>query len=74
MKSYCRSKLTIEQYTVDIMWTLLAYTELLAKSPDFYQSWRANRDAYDMHALNMKTWSGDGPEAVFKHLALLNSE
>lgn len=64
--------MTIEQYTVDILWTLLAYTELLAKSSEFYQVWRSEIDAYKMPALNMKGWSGDGPEAVFKQLSDFN--
>lgn len=68
MQSFCKTKLTIEQHTVDILWTLLAYTELLAKSPEFYQVWRSDLDAYKMPALNMKGWSSDSPEAVFKHL------
>jgi hypothetical protein len=68
VKAFCRTKLTIEQHTVDVLWTLLAYTQLLAKSPNFYQVWRSNVDAYEMPSLNMKAWPGDGPEAVYKHL------
>jgi hypothetical protein len=68
LKAFCRTKLTIEQHTVDILWTLLAYAELLAKSSDFFLAWKSNRDAYDMPSLNMKAWPGRGPEAVFKHL------
>ncbi|KAL7480823.1 hypothetical protein ACHAW6_006484 [Cyclotella cf. meneghiniana] len=67
-QAFCRTKLTIEQHTVDILWTLLAYAELLAKSSDFFLEWKSNRDAYDMPSLNMKAWPGRGPEAVFKHL------
>ena len=67
-KAFCRKKLTIEQHTVDVLWTLLAYTELLAKSKDFYHVWRSNRDAYELPALNMKPRSETDPDSLFKHL------
>ena len=38
-----RTKLTVDQYTVDLLWTLLSYAELLANSPDFYDTWRRNK-------------------------------
>lgn len=34
-QAFRRTKLTIEQYTVDVLWTLLAYAELVKSSPDF---------------------------------------
>ena len=52
-QAFCRTKLTFEQYTIDILWTLLAYSELLESSPDFMEAWRSNDDAYIMPALNM---------------------
>lgn len=67
-KAFCRTKLTVEQHTVDVLWTILAYTELLAKSKDFYPTWRSNKIAYEMPSLNMKAWRDTRPEAVFKHL------
>lgn len=67
-KAFCRTKLTIEQQTVDVLWTLLAYTELLTKSKDFYYIWRSNRAAYELPSLNMKPRSKEDPDAIFKHL------
>jgi hypothetical protein len=55
-QAFCRTKLTMEQYTVDILWTLLAYRELIAGSPDFLDEWRSNEAAYSMPALDMKSW------------------
>eukprot|EP00571_Detonula_confervacea_P000522 CAMPEP_0172316804 /NCGR_PEP_ID=MMETSP1058-20130122/29559_1 /TAXON_ID=83371 /ORGANISM="Detonula confervacea, Strain CCMP 353" /LENGTH=532 /DNA_ID=CAMNT_0013031213 /DNA_START=239 /DNA_END=1834 /DNA_ORIENTATION=- len=55
-QQFCRTKLTMEQYTVDILWTILSYAELLAGSPDFYDTWKRNKSAYVMSALDMKTW------------------
>lgn len=55
-QQFCRTKLTMEQYTIDILWTLLSYAELLAKSPDFDDSWRQNNNAHDMPALAMRPW------------------
>lgn len=55
-QQFCRTKLTMEQYTVDMLWTLLSYAELLAESPDFYDTWRRNKSAYEMPALQMKPW------------------
>mmetsp|Transcript_24187 Transcript_24187/g.51048 ORF Transcript_24187/g.51048 Transcript_24187/m.51048 type:complete len:926 (+) Transcript_24187:247-3024(+) len=52
-QNFCRTKLTFEQYTVDLLWTLLAYAELLTGSPDFMTEWRKDEDAYFMPALNM---------------------
>jgi hypothetical protein len=47
-QAFCRTKLTMEQYTVDLLWTLLAYRALLAESPDFLDEWRKNEAAYSM--------------------------
>jgi len=55
-QAFCRTKLTMEQYTVDILWTLLAYRELISGSPDFFDEWRSNDAAYSMPALDMKPW------------------
>ena len=46
----------MEQYTIDMLWTLLSYAELLAKSSDFYINWRQNKNAYEMPALEMRPW------------------
>jgi hypothetical protein len=55
-QQFCRSKLTMEQYTIDMLWTLLSYAELLANSPDFHDAWRRDKSAYEMHALDMRPW------------------
>ncbi len=55
-QQFCRTKLTMEQYTVDMLWTLLAYAELLANSPDFHDAWRRDGSAYEMPALDMRPW------------------
>ena len=55
-QQFCRTKLTMEQYIVDMLWTLLSYAELLANSPDFYSAWRRNKNAYNMPELAMKEW------------------
>ena len=55
-QQFCRTKLTMEQYTVDMLWTLLAYAELLEGSPDFLGLWRADRDARDMGGMGMAPW------------------
>jgi hypothetical protein len=55
-QQFCRTKLTMEQYTVDILWTLLSYAELLANSPDFHDTWRRDEGAYEMTALAMRPW------------------
>jgi len=55
-QAFCRTKLTMEQYTVDMLWTLLAYRELIAGSPDFLDEWKSNEAAYSMPALDMKPW------------------
>lgn len=55
-QAFCRTKLTMEQYTVDMLWTLLAYSELIAGSPDFIEEWKGNEAAYSMPALDMKPW------------------
>ena len=55
-QQFCRTKLTMEQYTVDILWTLLSYAELLANSPDFYTTWKKDRKAREMPELGMKPW------------------
>eukprot|EP00986_Skeletonema_menzelii_P020949 scaffold32788_cov166-Skeletonema_menzelii.AAC.1 len=55
-QAFCRTKLTMEQYTVDMLWTLLAYRELIAGSPDFMNEWKSNEAAYSMPALDMKPW------------------
>ncbi|EED89120.1 predicted protein [Thalassiosira pseudonana CCMP1335] len=34
-QAFRRTKLTIEQYTLDVLWTLLPYAELVKSSPDF---------------------------------------
>jgi len=52
-QQFCRTKLTMEQYVVDMLWTLLSYAELLANSPDFYDKWRRNRVAHEMPKLAM---------------------
>ena len=62
-QQFCRTKLTMEQYTVDILWTLLSYAELLKKSPDFYDKWRADSQAYNMPALKMAPWRARGGQA-----------
>jgi hypothetical protein len=46
----------MEQYTIDMLWTLLSYAELLAKSSDFHINWRQNKNAYEMPALKMRPW------------------
>ena len=53
---FCRTKLTMQQYTVDLLWSLLAYAELLAGSPDFDRVWRKDRSAYWMEGQRMKPW------------------
>ena len=55
-QQFCRTKLTVEQYTVDLLWTLLSYAELLANSPDFYDTWRRNKSAYTLPQLQMTPW------------------
>ena len=52
-QQFCRTKLTMEQYTVDMLWTLMAYAELLHGSPDFDKTWKADSSAYKMRALAM---------------------
>ncbi|KAL7525337.1 hypothetical protein ACHAXR_000960 [Thalassiosira sp. AJA248-18] len=59
-QQFCRTKLTMEQYTVDILWTLLAYADLLAGSPDFYDAWRNDKNACEMPKLAMAPWKGKG--------------
>jgi len=63
-QQFCRTKLTMEQYTVDMLWTLLSYAELLRSSPDFYDTWKKNKSAYEMPQLEMKPWKPRVPEAV----------
>jgi hypothetical protein len=63
-QAFCRTKLTMEQYTVDLLWTLLAYRELLAASPDFLDEWRKNEAAYSMPALDMKPWKSKAAAAA----------
>ena len=53
---FCRTKLTMPQYTVDLLWTLTAYADLLAQSPDFYRTWRADPIAYRMEKQRMAPW------------------
>lgn len=55
-QQFCRTKLTVEQYTVDLLWTLLSYAELLANSPDFYDTWHRNKSAYTLPQLQMTPW------------------
>ncbi|KAL9184204.1 hypothetical protein ACHAXT_002290 [Thalassiosira profunda] len=52
-QQFCRTKLTLEQYTVDMLWTLMAYAELLHGSPDLDKAWKADSSAYKMRALAM---------------------
>lgn len=63
-QAFCRTKLTMEQYTVDLLWTLLAYRELVAGSPDFLDKWRSNEAAYSMPALEMKPWKSTAQAAA----------
>ena len=63
-QAFCRTKLTMTQYTVDMLWTLLAYRELLAGSPDFIDQWKSNEAAYEMPALDMKPWKSKAAQAV----------
>ena len=51
----------MEQYTVDLLWTLLSYAELLQESPDFYNTWKKDANAYIMPKLDMAPWK---PRAV----------
>ena len=60
-QQFCRTKLTMEQYTVDMLWTLMSYAELLAGSPDFYTAWRKNKSAHDMPALEMAPFRRQAP-------------
>ena len=53
---FCRTKLTMPQYTVDLLWTLTAYADMLAQSPDFYRTWRADPIAYRMEKQRMAPW------------------
>lgn len=62
-QEFCRTKLTMEQYTVDILWTLLAYAEVLAGSPDFYDLWKKDESAYTMEELRMAPWKPRVAEA-----------
>jgi len=62
-QQFCRTKLTMEQYTIDILWSLLAYAEMLRGSPDFYDVWKRDRSAYGMQALKMGPWTPQGPLA-----------
>ncbi|KAL7555145.1 hypothetical protein ACHAWF_018749 [Thalassiosira exigua] len=55
-QQFCRTKLTMEQYTVDILWTLLSYAELLTGSPDFYDKWRNDGSAYRLPGMDMSPW------------------
>ena len=59
-QQFCRTKLTMEQYTVDILWTLLAYAELIQGSPDFHTEWKKNSDAYNLPVLEMAPWRARG--------------
>ena len=63
-QAFCRTKLTMEQYTVDLLWTLMAYRELLHGSPDFFDEWRKNEAAYSMPALDMKPWKSKAAAAA----------
>ena len=63
-QAFCRTKLTMEQYTVDLLWTLLAYRELIVGSPDFLDEWRKNEAAYLMPALEMKEWKSKAAAAA----------
>ncbi len=63
---FCRTNLTIEQYTVDVLWTLLAYVQVLAGSPDFHDAWRGDRDAYRMEGLRMALWRPRADSVVDK--------
>lgn len=62
-QQFCRTKLTMEQYTVDILWTLLAYAEMLKGSPDFYTLWKRDGSAYRMKEQKMAPWTPQGPLA-----------
>jgi len=55
---WCREKMTWEQYTVDFLWTLLAYAELLSNAPGFLENWKADYDAYQLPALDMAEFRG----------------
>jgi hypothetical protein len=54
-QSWCRSKLTKDQLTEDMMWTLASYLELLNNNTDsWYEEWQANSRAYRMPSMQFQ--------------------
>lgn len=56
--AWCREKMTFEQYTVDFLWTLLDYAELLANAPGFHEEWASDYYAHELPAQNMAEFKG----------------
>ena len=56
--AWCRHKMIWEQHTLDFLWTLLDYAELLDKAPKFNEIWTADRFAYRLPKLEMAKFEG----------------
>ena len=51
--------MTWEQHTLDFLWTLMDYAELLDKSPNFKEKWRRDKYAYTLPKLKMSRFEGE---------------
>ena len=56
---WCRRKMTWEQHTLDFLWTLLDYAELLDNSPRFREKWTGDYHAYRLPNLEMSEFEGE---------------
>ncbi|KAL7516565.1 hypothetical protein ACHAWX_001566 [Stephanocyclus meneghinianus] len=57
--TWCRRKMTWEQHTLDFLWTLLDYADLLDKSSYFREKWTNDRFAYRLPKLEMDFFEGE---------------
>ena len=55
----CKRKMTWEQHTLDFLWTLLDYAELLDKAPRFNEKWSSDSFAYELPKLEMSEFQGE---------------
>eukprot|EP01082_Thalassiosira_pseudonana_P003561 g3523.t1 g3523 contig12:2245657-2247513(+) len=56
---WCKRKMTWEQHTLDFLWTLLDYAELLDKAPRFNERWSSDSFAYELPKLEMSEFQGE---------------
>lgn len=56
---WCKRKMTWEQHTLDFLWTLLDYAELLDKAPRFNEKWSSDSFAYELPKLEMSEFQGE---------------